>query len=607
MLFAPNNVLFPRNTFSRLLILLCFLTTKSSSGQTYTNFPAEQTGESPGKFTINSRKLQQPSRGDVIINEVFPDPSPAVGLPGSEFVEIHNTLAIPVYLKGWKLSDGTSTATLPGKTIAPKGYLIICTTGDTVSYRKFGPVCGVSSFPSLNNSGDKLTLYSDSLKIIDQLNYSDTWYKEASKKEGGWTLERIDPRKGICFTEGNWSASKAPAGGTPGRQNSIYGTYSDTTSPTLMKALVRSDTLIELGFSEQLDSSEARRTVNYTMSPGIGNPAKVSISGTSILLGLSTAMQPSVVYTVKTGASLQDCSGNPVNAGSTRVGIAQAAEENDIVINEILFNPKPYGSDFVELYNRSGKILELRELRWANKNFPRDSAATKAVSDSSRLLFPGDYAAFTPDPDNILRTYPCPKPAGIIKSTLPALDDKQSSLFLLNRKGSPIDRLDYTESMHFFLLADREGVSLERLSPNRPSRDTTNWHSASETSGFATPGYQNSQYSSTETNTPGPFSLESEIFSPDNDGYRDNLTIDYRFDRPGALASISIYGDNGFLVKKLYNNELLGSSGSVSWNGLYDTGEKARIGIYILLFETIDSSGTMMSYKKSCVLAGRID
>ena len=47
-------------------------------------------------------------------------------------------------------------------------------------------------------------------------------------------------------------------------------------------------------------------------------------------------------------------------------GMPDSSLENDIIINEILFNPKEDGVDYVEIYNNSNSFLDLSKLRIAN-------------------------------------------------------------------------------------------------------------------------------------------------------------------------------------------------------------------------------------------------
>src|ERR1019366_4659156 len=97
-----------------------------------------------------------------------------------------------------------------------------------------------------------------------------------------------------------------------------------------------------------------------------------------------------------------------------------------------------------------------------------------------------------------------------------------------------------------------------------------------------------------------------EIFSPDEDGMNDILNINYHFDSPGLTANITIYDSKGRLVRDLVRNELLGVNGTYSWDGMNESHEKARIGIYIIFVEAFDLTGKVRHYKKTCVLAGKI-
>ncbi|HYG53622.1 MAG TPA: lamin tail domain-containing protein, partial [Flavobacteriales bacterium] len=71
---------------------------------------------------------------DVVINELMADPSPVVGLPAVEFIELYNNSSKNFDLAGWTLTDGSSTATLGTKLLTPGQYIIICANADTASF-----------------------------------------------------------------------------------------------------------------------------------------------------------------------------------------------------------------------------------------------------------------------------------------------------------------------------------------------------------------------------------------------------------------------------------------------------------------------------------------
>jgi hypothetical protein len=168
-----------------------------------------------------------------------------------------------------------------------------------------------------------------------------------------------------------------------------------------------------------------------------------------------------------------------------------------------------------------------------------------------------------------------------------------------------IDELNYAESMHFQLLSSFEGVSLERLSYELPSSQESNWHSASEAYGFATPGIANSQIISIE-NMEGDFSLSTQIFSPDNDGFEDVIQFHYSNLKSGTVGNLTIYNERGIRVKRLVRNEYLGSEGNVIWDGLSDAGNPLEIGIYIATFEAFNEDGIQVKHKRDFTLARKL-
>jgi hypothetical protein len=159
--------------------------------------------------------------------------------------------------------------------------------------------------------------------------------------------------------------------------------------------------------------------------------------------------------------------------------------------------------------------------------------------------------------------------------------------------------------MHFPLIIDKKGVSLERINPARPSSDNENWNSASQAVGFGTPAYKNSQLVELPEGD-DIFNLSTEIFSPDNDGFQDVLQVNYQFTDPGNVLTVRIMDSRGRLVKTLLNNYLAGTAGTFSWDGINEDNGKGEIGIYIMLLEYFRQDGKTVKTKRSFVLAGKI-
>lgn len=54
-------------------------------------------------------KIEEPIKGDLLINEFLADPSPSIGLPEVEFIELINTTHKKLNLQGLSVSDGGSS------------------------------------------------------------------------------------------------------------------------------------------------------------------------------------------------------------------------------------------------------------------------------------------------------------------------------------------------------------------------------------------------------------------------------------------------------------------------------------------------------------------
>lgn len=545
-----------------------------------------------------------PAFKDVLINEIFADQTPQVGLPLFEYIELYNNSLQYFNLNGWQFSDGTSTSTFPSHTLAPGDYLIICSESDTSSFSGFGNTLGVSSFPSLNNAGDNLSL-TDGSNNVDLVNYDDSWYRDGTKQDGGYSLELINPTI-PCSDPNNWIGSFSAIGGTPGTQNSMADFTPDTISPSVVSAYAFSLDSIKIVFSEGLDQT-ALGSLSLLFSNGLGYLESLDANDPSCLwVQTSPSMTQGDEFSIDI-AGLSDCSGNAMSAITVTILVPEDAIAQDIIINEVLFNPLTGGSDFVEIYNNSDKAISLSGYLLAN--YDNDTISNhKLVTTDPFILNPQSYLVLTTDSNDVKNDYPLSMEGRFLQvPSMPSYNNDSGTVYLIAPNDLLIDHFSYDEDMHFPLLNDVDGVSLERLEFDRLSSDVTNWHSAAEDVGFATPGYLNSQSQSTSVNTvANSITLEPKVFSPDNDGFEDVMNINYNLDTEGYVASIAIFDAHGRLIRWLVQNELLSTSGVLSWDGTTDGSERALIGTYVLFFEVYNLNGQIESFKKACVVAGKL-
>ncbi|MFN7012878.1 MAG: lamin tail domain-containing protein, partial [Bacteroidia bacterium] len=429
---------------------------------------------------------------EVVINELFPDPSGTPFVPEKEFVELYNTTNQVLSLRFYRWSDLSTSTLLPDVTIFPNEYIILCANADISLFEPFGRTVGLSSWPSLNNAGDVMTLRDNAGNLIHQIAYNNSWYNDQAKqRQGGWSIEMKDPRN-PCGEENNWSASVSSNRATPGQMNSVATSNLDTQAPELIAAFAISPDTALLRFNEILDSLSIYNAT-YTISEGISANVIGLKSPKEILLKLTPNLQASTTY-ILVVTQINDCVGNTTIGSGTFLILPEQGELGDIIINEVLFNPRTGGSDFVEIYNRSNKDIDLRN--WKLANFANDTiSSVRTISDDYRILRPGNYVMLSKDTANIKKEYPLAESSTFIQmSSKPAYNNTSGTVILLTNKDDISDRFDYSEKMHFPLLNSKKGVSLERLDFYRPTNDETNWQSAAESVGFATPGYKNSQY-----------------------------------------------------------------------------------------------------------------
>ena len=556
--------------------------------------------------TITATRAQ--NRYDVVISEIMADPSPVIGLPNAEWVELRNVTTSAVNLLNWKIGDATTqSGSMPLFYLQPDSSVIICSVGSAPMLSVFGAVVPVTNFPSLDNDGDQLFVRSATGSIIHSIAYTSAWYQSDLKKEGGWSLEMIDI-KNPCGIINNWKASIDPLGGTPGKKNSIDGITFDQTGPVMKYSFATDSLTLVAVFDEPLDSLKAAMISNYNIIDGLTISSAVTIPPLfyQVQLRLVNPMLLDKIYNLSV-VNVTDCKGNPVPAGNkVKAGRPVDAGVSELVINEILFNPRSNANDYVEFYNNSKKIFDASRLYIANRNNTGVISSIRQISSKPFYIFPGEYLIITQDAENLRLNYLVENPDFVIElSSLPSYPDDEGDVVLLNLQGEVVDEVKYQKSWHFKLISNDEGISLERIDPSGVSNDASNWHSAASTAGFGTPSYKNSQFRQA-ISINARVEVQPEIFSPDNDGRDDFAIIQYQLAEPGYVANIIIFDVNGRPVRYLARNATLGLNGHWNWDGLGDKGNKLPVGIYIIYTEIFNLKGKIKKFKNTVVLARQL-
>jgi hypothetical protein len=555
-----------------------------------------------------------PLTGELIISEILADETPQVGLPASEFIEIYNNTATKILsMRGVRLlKPGGPAAALPDTArLLPGQYAVVCSSTRAAQFAPYGNVYGTTNFPSLTNAGDQLVLRGRDGTTLFEVAYSDAWYRDSRKQNGGWTLEMLDPAN-YCAGAANWQASNDPRGGTPAQRNSVAAPNPDRTAPTLLRAVALSASTARLYFGEKLDSARTASPALYSLysstssAPAVRQAAPVGPDFRAVDLTLSAPLLPSQTVTIAV-ARATDCVGNASGAlASAGFALPEPAQPGDLVVNEVLFYHRPGGVYFVEILNRSLRYLNLQGYQLS---VPKAGGLGSAVISPGApyVLAPGQLVALTSDASILQAQYPTSAdPAALlVVASLPALDNSAGSLYLYDAKNTELDHYDYDKSQHLPLLGTLAGVSLERIRGNGPSA-ASNFHSAASTVGYATPGRPNSQ-AQDATGGGQEWAVHPELFTPDDDGQQDFTTLNYQLDQPGYVGTVTVYDALGQLTRRLLRNESLPTTGFVQWDGTDERGRKAVVGYYILLIELFrPSGGERRQYKKTVVVGARL-
>jgi hypothetical protein len=548
------------------------------------------------------------NRYDVLITEFLPDPTPSVGLPESEFIELKNRSSLDYNLHNWKISNGNGSATIKSDyVLKADSFLILCATSSATSFAQFGSTIGMSGFPALTNDAGDIILSTETGAVMHAFHYDKSWFDNDLKAAGGWSLEMIDPVN-PCAGKTNWTSSISSIGGTPGKNNSVNAVNPDLELPSLVRAIAIDSLDLILLFDKALDSSSAADVLNFSFSDAIGSPENASANAPffdRVEIRLQNPLTAGKIYTVFV-QRIRDCSGNEISLhNNCKTGLPEKVTPGEIIFNEILFNPPPYGYDYLELYNRGSGIINCSELWLAARDMTGNLKDPVPIVKEGRAFFPGEYLLLTENQDWILHNYPMADATRIISlSSMPSLPDDFGKVVLLNASGDILDELDYDHHWNSPLLANESGVALERIRTDLPTDLATNWTSAAASAGYGTPGYKNSEFSM-DSISADFISVEPKVFSPDMDGYQDFLFIHYHLPAAGFIGSISIYDVYGRIVRKLVDNVLWGTDGIFRWDGLDAQQKPLPMGHYIIYTEVFRTDGTVVKKKLVCVLARR--
>lgn len=470
---------------------------------------------------------------DVVINEFMPDPNPVIGLPDAEFVELYNRSSKYFNLENWTL-DGQ---TLPAFTLAPGAYVIIVEDDDAGLFGAFSDVLSITTLSLNNSSADNIILLDDNASNIHTISFEGS--------TGGVSTELINPN-GPDYSENNYGLSVDPDGGTPGEQNSIFDDTPDTTPPSIESIAVISNTELDVTFSEVLDETSAESTSNYSIDGGITiTSATLDVSDNQLVHLVVSALVSGEIRNLSVNG-VEDLSGNAASDSEQFEYIeTQEAVVGDVIISEFLSNPVNNNDDFIELYNRSGKFIDM-----AGWNISDETSTSEDLP--SFVLRPGEYLIIY-DEDASIDYSTFGNALTIASLTLNNADDQ---IEIVSGSDVQIAFLAYEEELN-------DGISLELINPDDPCLSINSYLPSVDASG-STPGAQNSVFDDTpDTEAPTVQSYNFDL----------NLTINFSESMDASsLVSGNYSVSNGITVNQIAVSGDFPTSVSISFNEAIEQG-----------------------------------
>jgi len=379
----------------------------------------------------------------------------------------------------------------------------------------------------------------------------------------------------------------------------------DNEAPRWTSFILEKPNKLKLGFSEPMDFTKAA----FSVDQEIGSPSSqnISVDKTFVILNFNPEFECGKIYKLQV-SGLSDLVGNLLPDTTRSIGIIEPKIVEDLVINEIMFENPLNSLEYIEIYNRSDKVLDVSGMVLTTRRTD-GSLNTGIKIPVQTSLLPKGYIALCEDADSVRNYHNCPVERNILSTEWTSLNNETGTIVLTNEaKDTVYDEVRYDAKWHHTLVKNPKGVALERINPDLSSQDPASWHSAASEVNYGTPGYKNSQYRdiTSDDNSAKFVWVEPEAFSPDNDGVDDICLIRYKVDSNGFVANALILNAVGEKVFQLASNQLLSPEGFLTWDGKTAKGRNANVGVSVLYFEIFNpQTGVRKQSKLPIVVSSR--
>jgi len=520
----------------------------------------------------------------VVITEI--QPAPAGDEP--EWVEIQNTGTSAVTITGWQICDERTCTEIPSARLSAGQRAVL--TRDLAALQSTRTLPAEArllevSLPSLNNTTDAVALLDKQGALVDSLPYDLGDFDPPRSLERAGTM--VD---GAPVFEAQWTSCIDRSGSTPGRGNSTLVLDDDL---AIVNAQAGNDglvlTVLNLGRTTAIDVPISYRIEesSRTITLEIVGPATQE----SVLIPLAQLGWPTTWGAVDVAIEIGRPDDRHENDTLT-IRTSTPPPTGTITLNEIMFDPWPESSDYVEIANTGPDTVDLSG--WIVEDERGDQGA---IPPNTRIPPGGLIVAANDDAVRSLMDSGVPA----VLSSAVNLNATGDLVVLRSRDGYRVDHVSYSDHWHLEVLSERKGLALEKRAPGLVSNSPASWTTSAHPLG-GTPGSPNT--TSVDVPADTELTVAPSPFSSDRRHPKHPAVIGFTQPFRHAIASMDVRTVEGALVRRVLDGGLIGTTGGAVWDGRDEQGQRVRPGPYVVVLECVDAISSGVHHATAVVVVG---
>ncbi|MEY4865390.1 MAG: hypothetical protein RLZZ114_819 [Bacteroidota bacterium] len=519
------------------------------------------------------------------ITEVLAAPDPTrPGAPSVDFVEVHYTGTDTIRTEGWSLAVNQYSYPLSAKQWTPGEVAILGdSNGFSPQLRRLvwhGKIQVLSSYCWIQ-------LRDAYRRPVVQSHIDPKWFVPADKSKGGFSWE-AQTKQLTCLSPIGWSVCSLPGGSSPG----VLSVGADSAVGARTGGIRRwrwdDERTLEVVFRHPMSCINRKET---TLSIDSITPDSIwAVSPWTWLLRWEENLDWSGAHSKSLRWSgTKHCDGTDLDTVLI-VGWPESAEPGEWKITELLLNPLPGESRYLELQNTSEKWLNVGDLRVVSVDpVTRTDLSYRILAEPGVCIAPKSCIVLSESWVRMASDFSELDSFRFYKSAaaLPWNDDLAVGR-IEDENGQPLIAFHAEKSDHFLGLMSSEGHSLVPVYEHQTETAQLEW--TSHAPGSGSPGI--SQPFVAIPNANGRWSVRNNRCR-----WGAPAVVEYHDLAQPVLAECWISTPSGQRILQLMHQELLDSSGLLVWDGRMSNGFLAPDGTYLMCVRGVDAKNR--SFAKS--------